>query len=49
MLLLVCDIICTAELINVGWGKKSTQFHGSEGKPKTEQLKEKVCQFPRMV
>lgn len=31
-----------AQFINVGWGKKATQFHGSEGKPKPEQLQEKV-------
>lgn len=24
--------VCEKELINVGWGKKETQFHGSEGK-----------------
>ncbi len=28
--------------MNVGWGKKATQFHGSQGKPKSEQLQEKV-------
>lgn len=28
-----CDIlIFVAEFVSVGWGKKETQFHGSEGK-----------------
>ena len=31
-----------AKPVTVGWGKKETQFHGSQGKPKTEQLAKKV-------
>ena len=31
-----------AELITVGWGKKETQFHGTEGKPTAADLKPKV-------
>ncbi|EDO37251.1 predicted protein [Nematostella vectensis] len=35
------------EPINVGWGKKETQFHGSAGKPSTETLKPTVTpSFP---
>ena len=34
--------IFTEEPINVGWGKKETQFHGSAGKPTAETLKEVV-------
>ena len=26
-----------AEFVNVGWGKKETQFHGSEGKEAAKQ------------
>ena len=29
--ILMCQFVA-AELINVGWGKKETQFHGSVGK-----------------
>eukprot|EP00794_Sanderia_malayensis_P009518 gene9518-10506_t len=32
-----------AELITVGWGKKETQFHGQQGKPKPEDLKQKTA------
>jgi hypothetical protein len=28
----LCIYIFTAAFVNVGWGKKETQFHGSEGK-----------------
>lgn len=38
--------LVSAQFVNVGWGKKATQFHGSEGKPKTEQLQEKVHSYP---
>jgi elongator complex protein 1 len=30
--------------VNVGWGKKETQFHGSEGKAAAKIVKEKVVQ-----
>lgn len=30
-LILIC-IFVTAEFVQVGWGKKETQFHGSVGK-----------------
>ena len=43
---LCCDsdsiIDFVAELITVGWGKKETQFHGTEGKPTSADLKPKV-------
>ena len=45
-LILVLIFICclfAAELITVGWGKKETQFHGTEGKPTAADLKPKVC------
>ncbi|XP_078368242.1 elongator complex protein 1-like isoform X2 [Oculina patagonica] len=29
--------------INVGWGKKETQFHGSEGKPTTANIQEVIA------
>ncbi len=41
-MLLPLAIFHIAELITVGWGKKATQFHGKEGKPKPEDLKQKV-------
>lgn len=28
--------------VNVGWGKKETQFHGSEGKEAAQQKENKV-------
>ena len=32
--------------INVGWGKKETQFHGSEGKPTAANIQEVVsCSY----
>lgn len=31
-----------AEFITVGWGKKETQFHGSEGKEAAKR-KQEVC------
>ena len=31
-----------AKPVTVGWGKKETQFHGSQGKPKAGQLTKKV-------
>ncbi len=31
-LLLVISVVILAEFVTVGWGKKETQFHGSEGK-----------------
>lgn len=30
--LIVGDAGCAGKFITVGWGKKETQFHGSEGK-----------------
>ena len=35
-----CELRCNefgeAEFVNVGWGKKETQFHGSLGKASTQ-------------
>ena len=36
----VAIISISAEPINVGWGKKATQFHGSEGKQAALQTSE---------
>ena len=33
-------ITCSGEFMAVGWGKKETQFHGSEGKQAAHQHKE---------
>ena len=47
-LLLRSNILFLAELITVGWGKKETQFHGSEGKPTAADLKPKVLSLALM-
>ena len=39
----VCMLV--AKPVTVGWGKKETQFHGSEGKAKAKQVTEKVSYF----
>ena len=31
-----------AKPVTVGWGKKETQFHGSEGKPKPGDIQKKA-------
>ena len=33
----------SGEFMTVGWGKKETQFHGSEGKQAARRQKEVVC------
>jgi hypothetical protein len=38
-------IFFPAKPMTVGWGKKETQFHGSQGKPKAEQLAKKVSSY----
>ena len=41
-LLLYCFISLVAEPINVGWGKKETQFHGSLGKAAAQSKEKEV-------
>lgn len=33
---------CAGAFVNVGWGKKETQFHGSEGKPGAKTTDDQV-------
>ena len=35
---LTSDEFGEAKFINVGWGKKETQFHGSEGKDAAKKI-----------
>ena len=44
-------ITCSGEFMAVGWGKKETQFHGSEGKQAAHQRKEvsHFCENYRML
>lgn len=40
-------VICfTGKFITVGWGKKETQFHGSEGKQAAQKKIQVIVQLP---